>query len=59
MFSILGSTSFAQTHPPGWVCPLKNQLKGNQRRGPDGSAFIPGAGASGLKNSDKSVRVRN
>lgn len=39
--TMIGASSFAETHPPGWTCPLKN-LKKSQRRGPDGTAFIPG-----------------
>lgn len=39
--SFFGASSFAETHPPGWTCPLKN-LKKSQRRGPDGTAFKPG-----------------
>ena len=54
--SLLSVTSFAETHPPGWTCPLKN-LKKSQRRGPDGTAFIPGkTSISGktVKNAGKS-----
>ena len=39
--SLLSVNSFASQHPPGWTCSLKN-LKKSQRRGPDGTAFIPG-----------------
>lgn len=57
--SVFGATSFAQAaHPPGWECPLKN-FKKNQRRGPDGTAFIPGKNVKkpGVSDSGSGVFI--
>ncbi len=58
--SVLGSTSYAESRPPGWVCPLKN-LKKNQRRQADGTAFMPGSAnkAGRQSNSIAAVPARN
>lgn len=54
--SVLSVTSFAQTNPPGWTCPLKN-LKKSQRRGPDGTAFIPGLTNRSPEKGDATKKV--
>ncbi len=55
--SLLSMNSFASQHPPGWTCPLKN-LKKSQRRGPDGTAFIPGQTVSGKVAAQNAVYIR-
>lgn len=57
--SVLSTTSFAlSSHPPSWVCPLKN-LKKNQLRGPDGTAFMPGQSSVGHQSKAHRGSARN